>query len=59
MTAASEEATRLFARHEGIVLDPTYSAKAAAGLSDLVRRGRFGRAETVCFWHTGGNLALL
>ena len=57
-TAASEEATRLFARFEGIVLDPTYTAKAAAGLIDLIRRGRFKREETVCFWHTGGNMAL-
>lgn len=58
-TSASGEATRLFARHEGIVLDPTYSAKAAAGMIDLIRHGRFLREETVCFWHTGGNLALL
>ena len=57
-TPASEEATRLFARFEGIVLDPTYTAKAAAGLIDLIRRGRFKREETVCFWHTGGNMAL-
>ena len=33
-------------------------AKAAAGLIDLIRRGRFKRDETVCFWHTGGNIAL-
>ena len=32
--------------------------KAAAGLIDLIRRGRFKRDETVCFWHTGGNIAL-
>src|SRR3990172_7149819 len=56
--AASEEATRLFARLEGIVLDSTYTAKAAAGMIDLIRRGRFKRDETVCFWHTGGNMAL-
>jgi len=43
---------------EGIVLDSTYTAKAAAGLIDLIRRGRFKRDETVCFWHTGGNIAL-
>ena len=57
-TAASEEATRQFARLEGIVLDSTYTAKAAAGMIDLIRRGRFKRDETVCFWHTGGNIAL-
>lgn len=53
-TPASEEAARLFARLEGIPLDLTYGAKAAAGLIDLVRRGAFGRDEAVCFWHTGG-----
>ncbi len=53
-TPASEEATRLFARLEGVPLDPTYGAKAAAGLVDVVRRGAFARSEVVCFWHTGG-----
>jgi D-cysteine desulfhydrase family pyridoxal phosphate-dependent enzyme len=53
-TPASAEATRLFARLEGIPLDPTYGAKAAAGLVDLCRRGAFRRGETVLFWHTGG-----
>jgi 1-aminocyclopropane-1-carboxylate deaminase/D-cysteine desulfhydrase-like pyridoxal-dependent ACC family enzyme len=53
-TPASEEAARLFARLEGIALDPTYGAKAAAGLLDLVRRGAFGPEDTVVFWHTGG-----
>lgn len=53
-TPASEEAARLFARLEGIPLDPTYGAKAAAGLIDLVRRGAFRADDVVCFWHTGG-----
>ncbi|MGH7266515.1 MAG: D-cysteine desulfhydrase family protein [Candidatus Rokuibacteriota bacterium] len=53
-TPASEEAARLFARLEGIPLDPTYGAKAAAGLLDLVRRGTFRPDDTVVFWHTGG-----
>jgi D-cysteine desulfhydrase family pyridoxal phosphate-dependent enzyme len=53
-TEASEEATRLFARLEGIALDPTYSAKAAAGLIDLVRQKAFRPDDVVCFWHTGG-----
>ena len=53
-TAASREAARLFARLEGIPLDPTYGAKAAAGLVDLCRRGAFGPRDAVVFWHTGG-----
>lgn len=42
-------ALRLFARTEGLVLDPVYTGKAAAGLVSGVRPG-----ETVVFWHTGG-----
>jgi D-cysteine desulfhydrase family pyridoxal phosphate-dependent enzyme len=51
---ASEEATRLLARTEGIFLDPTYTAKAMAGLVAYVRRGQFRKDQTVLFWHTGG-----
>jgi 1-aminocyclopropane-1-carboxylate deaminase/D-cysteine desulfhydrase-like pyridoxal-dependent ACC family enzyme len=58
MGAAEAEAIRLFARCEGILLDPVYTGRAAAGLIDLIRRGEFGRSETVLFWHTGGQPAL-
>jgi D-cysteine desulfhydrase len=46
-------AMRLFARTEGLVLDPVYTGKAAAGLVAGVRPG-----ETVEFWHTGGSPGL-
>jgi D-cysteine desulfhydrase family pyridoxal phosphate-dependent enzyme len=52
------EATRLFARLEGLLLDPVYTAKAAAGMIDLIQRGTIGREERVLFWHTGGGPAL-
>ena len=52
------EAIRLFAREEGLLLDPVYTGRAAAGLLDLLRRGAIGRDETVLFWHTGGTPAL-
>jgi D-cysteine desulfhydrase family pyridoxal phosphate-dependent enzyme len=52
------EAIRLFARHEGLLLDPVYTGRAAAGLIDLIRKGFFSRGETVLFWHTGGTPAL-
>ncbi len=52
------EAIDLFARTEGILLDPVYSAKGAAGLIDLVRRGEIGRGERVVFLHTGGAAGL-
>ena len=53
-TAASTEATELMARREGILLDPVYTAKAAAGLVARLRARAFAAGETVLFWHTGG-----
>jgi D-cysteine desulfhydrase/L-cysteate sulfo-lyase len=53
-TAASQEALELTARHEGILLDPVYTAKAMAGLIARVRTGEFSASDTVLFWHTGG-----
>ncbi len=52
------EAILLGARHEGLLLDPVYTGRAMAGLLDLVRRGTFGKDETILFWHTGGTPAL-
>lgn len=43
---------------EGIVLDPVYTAKAAAGLIDLAAKGYFRREDNVVFLHTGGTPAL-
>jgi 1-aminocyclopropane-1-carboxylate deaminase/D-cysteine desulfhydrase-like pyridoxal-dependent ACC family enzyme len=57
-TAASREAIELAARCEAIFLDPTYTAKAMAALIAYVRQRRFKDAETVLFWHTGGQVAL-
>ena len=52
------EAIRIFAREEGLLLDPVYTGRAAHGLIDLIRRGFFTRDQTVLFWHTGGTPAL-
>lgn len=52
------EAIRLFAQLEGILLDPVYSGKGAAGLIDYCRKGRFRKGERVVFLHTGGSAAL-
>ncbi len=57
-TPAGLEAIEMFARLEGILLDPVYSGKGAAGLIDLVRKGRFKKGERVVFIHTGGSAAL-
>ena len=56
--APEVEATRLFARLEGLLLDPVYTAKAAAGMIDLIRSGEISHAERVLFWHTGGGPAV-
>ncbi len=52
------EAISLFAGKEGVLLDPVYTGRAAAGLIDLIRKGVFTKNETVLFWHTGGQPAL-
>ncbi|WP_116474374.1 D-cysteate sulfo-lyase [Zobellella maritima] len=56
--ASTLEAIELFARHEGILLDPVYSGKGGAGLIDLIRKGHFKKGENVVFLHTGGAQAL-
>ena len=58
MGAPEREAIQLFARHEGLLVDPVYTGRAAAGLIDLIRRGFFPADSTVLFWHTGGLPAL-
>ncbi len=55
---AEHEAIRLFAENEGLLLDPVYTARTAAGMIDLIRKGFFKKDETVLFWHTGGQPAL-
>jgi len=52
------EAIEIFARTEAILLDPVYSAKGAAGLIDLIRKGHFKKGERVVFLHTGGAIGL-
>ena len=55
---AGNEATRLFARHEGIILDPIYTGKAAAGMIAHIRENRFSRDDVLVFVHTGGSPAV-
>jgi len=43
---------------EGLVLDPVYTAKAAIGLVDLIKKGYFCSEDLVLFIHTGGTPAL-
>jgi 1-aminocyclopropane-1-carboxylate deaminase/D-cysteine desulfhydrase-like pyridoxal-dependent ACC family enzyme len=50
----SLEADRLFTETEGILLDQTYTGKAAAALIAYARKGFFKPEDRVLFWHTGG-----
>lgn len=50
-TQAGERAMRLFAERAGLRLEPVYTAKAAAAVLELNRRGAFG-AGPVLYWHT-------
>jgi D-cysteine desulfhydrase family pyridoxal phosphate-dependent enzyme len=52
------EAIRLVAQTEGILLDPTYTAKAMACVIDHARRGVLDPSSTIAFLHTGGVPAL-
>jgi len=56
-TRQSTEAIELCARREAIFLDPTYTAKAMAGLIARIRGGQL-TSGTVLFWHTGGQVGL-
>jgi D-cysteine desulfhydrase len=58
LTDAEREAVQMFAKYEGLLLDPVYTGRAAAGMIDLIRKGFFKKDETVLFWHTGGQPAL-
>ena len=57
-TDAMVDAVKLFAQLEGVLLDPVYTGKAAAGLIDQVRCGAFPTSANVVFLHTGGSTAL-
>jgi 1-aminocyclopropane-1-carboxylate deaminase/D-cysteine desulfhydrase-like pyridoxal-dependent ACC family enzyme len=57
-TPAGNEAVLYLARREGILLDPIYTGKAAAGLFADARAGRIPRGARVVFVHTGGQPAL-
>lgn len=58
MGQPERQAITLFARAEGIFLDPVYTGRAAAGMIDLIRRGLIQKHESILFWHTGGTPAL-
>jgi D-cysteine desulfhydrase family pyridoxal phosphate-dependent enzyme len=58
MGELEREAIRLFARQEGMLLDPVYTGRAAGGMLEMIRKNEITPSETVLFWHTGGTPAL-
>jgi L-cysteate sulfo-lyase len=53
-----EDAARMFALTEGVLLDDVYTGKAAAGLIYYAKNELFSENENVLFIHTGGNSGL-
>jgi D-cysteine desulfhydrase family pyridoxal phosphate-dependent enzyme len=56
-TKSSNNALKMVARKEGLIIDPVYTAKTMAFLIDAAKDGEF-KDKTVCFMHTGGIPAL-
>src|ERR1700722_14361324 len=54
LTEPTAAAIRLAARTEGLLLDPTYTGRALAGLIAAVHDGDLDAGAPVVFWHTGG-----
>ena len=54
LTGPTAAAIRLAAGTEGLLLDPTYTGRALAGLIAAVRDGSLDAGAPVVFWHTGG-----
>ena len=57
-TPGGEEASRVFGAQAGVVLDPVYTAKAAAAMIAWLRDGRVVAGDHAVFLHTGGHPAL-
>jgi 1-aminocyclopropane-1-carboxylate deaminase len=56
--ASTNNAIRLTASLEGVIIDPVYEGKSMAGLIDLVSAGDIGPDSTVLYAHLGGQPAI-
>lgn len=56
--APARAAIATMANHEGLLLDPVYTAKSFAAIPALVQTGDILKGSKVCFIHTGGLAAL-
>ena len=57
-TYEMNNAIEKFARLEGILLDPVYTGKCAAGMFDICEKESFFNNKKILFIHTGGSPAL-
>ena len=57
-TEACQEAIRLLASTEAIVLDPVYTGKGMAALIADIRSGKYSPDQDIVFLHTGGGPSL-
>jgi len=55
---AAVETTKLLARHEGIILDPTYTSKGMTGMLGAIGAGGVRAGAVPLFVHTGGAFGL-
>jgi 1-aminocyclopropane-1-carboxylate deaminase len=55
---STNDAIRLTASLEGVIIDPVYEGKSMAGLIDLVTAGEIGTDSTVLYAHLGGQPAI-
>ena len=58
LTREVADVISLFARTEGVLIDPVYTGPALVGLLELIREGKFARDSNVVFIHTGGTASL-
>ncbi len=57
-TSGGTEAVYWLGKHEGVLLDPVYTAKAMDGMITLLKKGCLEKNQHVLFLHTGGFPAL-
>ncbi|TFF94127.1 D-cysteine desulfhydrase family protein [Candidatus Thorarchaeota archaeon] len=58
LDSATKSAIQMFAKLEGIMLDPVYTAKAGLALIRNALAGEIDPTRSTLFWHTGGQPAL-
>ncbi len=58
-TEQSTRAIKQFSEIEAILLDNTYTGKAAAGVLEYIKQGKIEANKNILFWHTGGVLSEL